>query len=30
MAAATYIPGPLENAKHLIIAEIKKQFKRAQ
>ena len=24
MAAATYIPGPLENAKHLITAEIKK------
>lgn len=26
MAAATYIPGPLENAKQLIIAEIKKQL----
>ena len=25
-AAATYIPGPLENAKHLITAEIKKQL----
>ena len=27
MAAATYIPGPLENAKQLITAEIQKQFK---
>jgi len=26
LAAATYIPGPLENAKQLIIAEIKKQL----
>jgi len=26
MAAATYIPGPLENAKHLITAEIQKQL----